>query len=75
MPWVQFPLRTRNPVPGLLEGRLPNEAWVCPRGPLDEACEGTRRHTRARRQTEDTGCCREGVRREDEHPGPPPQQQ
>lgn len=42
MPWVQFPLRTRNPVPGLLEGRLPTCMWVCPRGPLDEACKGTR---------------------------------
>lgn len=43
MPWVLFHLRTRNPVPGLLEGRLPAcLLWVCPRGPLGEACEGSR---------------------------------
>lgn len=46
-----------------------------PTGFPGRGLRGDQRQTRARRQTEDIGSCREGVRREDEHPGPPPQQQ
>lgn len=46
-----------------------------PTGFPGRGLRGDQRQTRAHRQTEDIGSCREGVRREDEHPGPPPQQQ
>ena len=46
-----------------------------PTGSPGRGLRGAQRQTGARRQTEEVGCCREGVRREDKHPWTPPQRQ
>lgn len=43
-----------------------------PTGSPGRGLRGEQRQTRARRKTEEAGCCREGVRREEEYPGPHP---